>query len=327
MPGGLHACCAAALRRRQSACRPWPARQAAALQPSLPAPRPSRAPAAPLPTTPRYRSKYNIPTAQYETFTDPAAAKAFITQVAARPPARPPACCCCCRRRLGGWGRGPAAGSRGGGESCRLLLVAVRAVTVRQLAVWPALIAGHQGAALSFDRRLPPRPLPALPAVRRPHCGEDQRPGGGCVCWSLGLGWEAPHPPPPAATRWWTAGPTCSHPASHPACSLWPPTGSLALPAAAAPLPPPRLAGKGVIVAQTLEEAFQAVDDMMVNNAFGEAGGCWMLAACLLLGGGSRAGGGGVDDMMVNNALGEAGACPAALSAYEQCRQCTECVL
>lgn len=33
-------------------------------------------------------------------------------------------------------------------------------------------------------------------------------------------------------------------------------------------------AGKGVIVAQTLEEAYQAVDDMMVNNAFGEAGGC-----------------------------------------------------
>lgn len=31
-------------------------------------------------------------------------------------------------------------------------------------------------------------------------------------------------------------------------------------------------AGKGVIVAQTLEEAYQAVDDMMVNNAFGSAG-------------------------------------------------------
>ncbi len=31
-------------------------------------------------------------------------------------------------------------------------------------------------------------------------------------------------------------------------------------------------AGKGVIVAQTLEEAYQAVDDMMLNNAFGEAG-------------------------------------------------------
>lgn len=29
------------------------------------------------------RSKYNIPTAQYETFTDPAAAKAFITQCGA----------------------------------------------------------------------------------------------------------------------------------------------------------------------------------------------------------------------------------------------------
>jgi len=29
-----------------------------------------------------------------------------------------------------------------------------------------------------------------------------------------------------------------------------------------------------VIVAQTLEEAYQAVDDMMLNNAFGEAGGC-----------------------------------------------------
>ena len=32
-------------------------------------------------------------------------------------------------------------------------------------------------------------------------------------------------------------------------------------------------AGKGVIVAATLEEAYQAVDDMMVNNAFGTAGG------------------------------------------------------
>lgn len=32
-------------------------------------------------------------------------------------------------------------------------------------------------------------------------------------------------------------------------------------------------AGKGVIVAQTLEEAFAAVDAMMLNNAFGEAGG------------------------------------------------------
>lgn len=31
-------------------------------------------------------------------------------------------------------------------------------------------------------------------------------------------------------------------------------------------------AGKGVIVAQTLDEAYQAVDDMMLNNAFGEAG-------------------------------------------------------
>ncbi len=30
-----------------------------------------------------HRSKYNIPTAQYETFTDPAAAKAFITQCGA----------------------------------------------------------------------------------------------------------------------------------------------------------------------------------------------------------------------------------------------------
>ncbi|GAB4820703.1 hypothetical protein N2152v2_007749 [Parachlorella kessleri] len=30
-------------------------------------------------------------------------------------------------------------------------------------------------------------------------------------------------------------------------------------------------AGKGVIVAQTLEEAYQAVDDMLLNNAFGEA--------------------------------------------------------
>lgn len=46
--------------------------------------------------------------------------------------------------------------------------------------------------------------------------------------------------------------------------------------------PPPTLlaAGKGVIVAQTLEEAYQAVDDMMVNNAFGSAGegGCERVA-------------------------------------------------
>jgi hypothetical protein len=34
-------------------------------------------------------------------------------------------------------------------------------------------------------------------------------------------------------------------------------------------------AGKGVIVAATLEEAYQAVDDMMVNNTFGSAGGWW----------------------------------------------------
>lgn len=31
-------------------------------------------------------------------------------------------------------------------------------------------------------------------------------------------------------------------------------------------------AGKGVIVAQTIEEACTAVDDMLVNKAFGEAG-------------------------------------------------------
>jgi phosphoribosylamine-glycine ligase len=31
-------------------------------------------------------------------------------------------------------------------------------------------------------------------------------------------------------------------------------------------------AGKGVIVAQSVEEACQAVDDMMVNSVFGDAG-------------------------------------------------------
>jgi phosphoribosylamine--glycine ligase len=31
-------------------------------------------------------------------------------------------------------------------------------------------------------------------------------------------------------------------------------------------------AGKGVIVAQSVEEACQAVDDMMVNSIFGDAG-------------------------------------------------------
>lgn len=31
-------------------------------------------------------------------------------------------------------------------------------------------------------------------------------------------------------------------------------------------------AGKGVVVAQTLEEAYQAVDDMMVKKIFGAAG-------------------------------------------------------
>lgn len=41
-------------------------------------------PSHPAPTAlPPRRSKYNIPTAQYETFTDPAAAKAFITQCGA----------------------------------------------------------------------------------------------------------------------------------------------------------------------------------------------------------------------------------------------------
>ena len=39
-------------------------------------------------------------------------------------------------------------------------------------------------------------------------------------------------------------------------------------------------AGKGVIVAATLEEAYQAVDDMMVNNAFGTAGG-WSGGICV----------------------------------------------
>lgn len=32
-------------------------------------------------------------------------------------------------------------------------------------------------------------------------------------------------------------------------------------------------AGKGVIVAQSVEEACQAVDDMMINSVFGDAGG------------------------------------------------------
>lgn len=42
----------------------------------------ARFPASPSHThTALHRSKYNIPTAQYETFTDPASAKAFITQV------------------------------------------------------------------------------------------------------------------------------------------------------------------------------------------------------------------------------------------------------
>jgi phosphoribosylamine--glycine ligase len=31
-------------------------------------------------------------------------------------------------------------------------------------------------------------------------------------------------------------------------------------------------AGKGVVVAQSLEEAYQAVDDMMVKKIFGAAG-------------------------------------------------------
>ena len=51
-------------------------------------------------------------------------------------------------------------------------------------------------------------------------------------------------------------------------------------PPAQHPYPPhPPGAGKGVIVAQTLEEAYQAVDDMMLNNAFGEAG-AQLMAAC-----------------------------------------------
>lgn len=38
-------------------------------------------------------------------------------------------------------------------------------------------------------------------------------------------------------------------------------------------------AGKGVIVAQTLEEAYAAVDDMMLKNAFGDAGGVVQVSA------------------------------------------------
>lgn len=39
-------------------------------------------------------------------------------------------------------------------------------------------------------------------------------------------------------------------------------------------------AGKGVVVARTEEEAYQAVDDMLVNKMFGDAGdaggGLWV---------------------------------------------------
>ncbi|WP_174615849.1 phosphoribosylamine--glycine ligase [Virgibacillus ihumii] len=41
-------------------------------------------------------------------------------------------------------------------------------------------------------------------------------------------------------------------------------------------------AGKGVIVAETKEEAFQAVDDMLVNKAFSEAGATIVIEECLV---------------------------------------------
>jgi len=40
-------------------------------------------------------------------------------------------------------------------------------------------------------------------------------------------------------------------------------------------------AGKGVVVAATLEEAHAAVDRMLAGNAFGEAGACVVIEACL----------------------------------------------
>jgi len=46
-------------------------------------------------------------------------------------------------------------------------------------------------------------------------------------------------------------------------------------------------AGKGVIVAQSVEEACQAVDDMMINSVFGDAGG-WADGGGLFWGKGGR---------------------------------------
>lgn len=45
-------------------------------------------------------------------------------------------------------------------------------------------------------------------------------------------------------------------------------------------------AGKGVVVARSVEEAYKAVDDMLVNKCFGDAGvwwgrnRCWWGAGC-----------------------------------------------
>lgn len=41
-------------------------------------------------------------------------------------------------------------------------------------------------------------------------------------------------------------------------------------------------AGKGVIVAASIEEACSAVDDMLVNKSFGSAGQCTLIAKCQL---------------------------------------------